>query len=709
MGATNRLAAEPSPYLRQHAANPVDWYPWGDEAQAAARSRQVPILLSVGYAACHWCHVMAHESFEDPAIAAVMNAHYVCVKVDREERPDLDAIYQTVCQMATGQGGWPLTVFLTPDLRPFYVGTYFPPRAGHGRPGFPDLLRALAGAWRDRRDEVLAVAAEWTQHLARHERTPLAAALPDGGHASPREGPEDALARLKAAVDPQFGGFGDAPKFPSAPALSLLLAGGAVLGDRQAIRLAELTLDRMAAGGVRDQLGGAFHRYAVDRAWRVPHFEKMLYDTALLVPVYLDAHVLTGADRHRRVAIAALDDLQRHLRDPAGGFASSLDADSAGGEGAYYTWTPQEVADELGAEDARVACAWLGIGGAGDLDGRSVPYQAETPERLAGRLGRDPDVLGERLEELGRRLSQARDRRPPPARDGKVLAGWNGLALTALCRAHQVAGRASDRTAAEEVATFCLERLRAPDGGLYRRYVDGAVGVDATLDDYAYLAQGLFDLYQTTYHTAWLAAAADLARQAIDRFFDDADGGFYLCGAARPDLIGRPRAQGDEATPAAQSVMVRTLLRLWPFTGDPRMRRTAERVLEASAAAACRHPHGLASLVEAGLWAAPGPVEVAVVAEPADLAQAAEWLSRSARLPLLLSVRTLATPDAAARPAPAITGDADRPVPAWQGRTAGRAGPAAFVCREGVCGPPLHEWQALQAALLQCIAVYKTA
>ncbi|MBX5475968.1 MAG: thioredoxin domain-containing protein [Clostridia bacterium] len=693
----NHLAREASPYLRQHAHNPVDWYPWGEEALRRARDEDKPILLSVGYAACHWCHVMAHESFEDPEIAAFMNDHFINVKVDREERPDLDAVYQTVCQMVTGQGGWPLTVFLTPELKPFFVGTYFPPRQRFGRPGFTDVLRTLAAAWREERAQIEAIAQRWVEALAEADRPHApAAGGTDGAGPVPAGQGDDGLNLLRSMADdllrifdPRHGGFGRAPKFPNPANLELFLLAAALTGDRRPLDAARFTLRKMAEGGVYDQLGGGFHRYAVDAAWQVPHFEKMLYDSALLVPVYLDAHRVTGDPLFARVARETLDFLLREMISPDGVFYSSIDADSDGGEGRFYVWTPDEVR-AAAPEDWELLCARYGVTPSGNFEGGStVLHVAASVDDLAARYGLTAEVVGKRLELGRRRLFEARERRPRPPRHEQALAGWNGLALSALAHGWQVLQDRRYLDAAERAAAVLRDRMRPRPDRLLRRFHNGQADVEGTLEDYAYVAHGLVDVYESTFDAAWLVAAAELARGMVDRFWDSTARAFYLTEAGTSDLIHRPTAALDAGMPAPQSVAVATLLRLHPLTGDERFRAVAEAALEAHAGAMRRQSWGMASLGAAWARAATGGTEVTVAAPEGDR-RAWGWWRQVWAAYLPARVLTWAPEDADAW-AWRLTGSPDRLPPAWAGRPALEGRPTAYVCRNFACSVPLTD------------------
>ncbi len=662
----NRLAQAASPYLRQHQDNPVDWYPWGEEARRRARELDRPLLLSVGYAACHWCHVMARESFSDRDIAAAVNAAFIPVKVDREEHPEIDAIYQFACQMATGQGGWPLTAFLTPDLAPFYVGTYYPPHSRLGHTGLFEITQALAAAWRDDRARVLAVAEDWRRAL-RGADTP---AIPSPGVDVDRTLVTVATGRLAEAVDPIHGGFGPAPKFPNAGALEAMLR----VGGRPAER-AVFTLRAMAAGGICDQLGGGFHRYSTDRAWLVPHFEKMLYDNALLPPLYLAAYQRTQDAELAQVATDTLDYLLRDLRSPEGAFYCAEDADSpdAGGsprEGAFYTWTPDEVAQALGdPELAETACQHFGIRPEGNFaQGLTVPHLHA--------MSLDP---GPRRATVRDCLLAARGRRPRPHRDEKVLAGWNGLAIGALARAGRVLDRPDYTEAAGRCAAFLGEALTTPDGGLLRRYHQGSAGIAGTLEDYAYLACGLVDLYEATLDARWLGWAVRIARGMLARFWDPAQATFFLTEARPAELVVRPREDVDSGTPSPQSWALDALTRLAPFSGETLWTDIVARVSARLQPLVTDHPRAVGSLLAVLDRVTADGLEV-VLAGP-NGPDSTAWMRQLAdrHLPNLCLSRV-------AGGVPGVEG-----VPAvWQGRAA--TVPTLWICRGQLCLPPATSW-----------------
>jgi hypothetical protein len=574
----NRLATETSPYLLQHASNPVEWYPWGEEALSRAREADLPILLSVGYAACHWCHVMAHESFEDPEVAALMNERFVNIKVDREERPDVDGVYMDAVVALTGHGGWPLTVFLTPAGEPFLGGTYFPPEPRHGMPSFPQVLTAVSDLWRERRSEVT----QRTEVLVGALREAAA------GAASAEPLTESllfaAVRRLAELRDPEWGGFGGAPKFPPASALELLLRRGEA-------ELAAPTLDGMAAGGMYDLVGGGFHRYSVDAHWLVPHFEKMLYDNALLVPVYLHAWQLAGTERYREVVEETVEYLLRELWLEGGGFASSQDADTDGVEGLTYTWAPGEGAPEELFEPFE--------------DGRFV---------LRGSL--DPDTRA--------RLLELRQARPQPGLDDKAIASWNGLALAALAEAGRRLGREDWLGRARELGEFLLGPLSDERGRLVRSVRDGRASGAAFLDDYANAAHGLYELHVATGELRWLEESRRLALLAIELFADDEHGGFYLAPSEGDQLVARRKDLFDHPVPSGNSMLAYVLLRLARIWGDDELERQAVGVLRLLGEALGRGPTEFAwSLNALDLYLAP-PRELAIVGPPAsEVARAA--------------------------------------------------------------------------------------
>jgi len=624
----NRLADETSPYLLQHADNPVDWYPWGEEALAQARAEDKPILLSIGYAACHWCHVMEHESFEDPATAAAMNERFVNVKVDREERPDLDAVYMEAVVTLSGHGGWPMTVFLTPEGEPFFGGTYYPPEPRHGLPSFRQVLEAIAEAWSERRGDVTRAASQLVESVQRSaEVGPSNEPLTDALTAT-------AVRGLGATFDPAFGGWGRAPKFPNAPALEFLLR-----RDEQAARaMVVKTLDAMAAGGMFDVLGGGFHRYSVDERWLVPHFEKMLYDNALLAPAYLHAWLVTGDERYREVGHATVEYMLRELLLPEGGFASAQDADTNGVEGLTFTWTADE----------------------------GVPAELLEPFEHGRSI-----LRGEVDEETRARLLQQREQRPKPLRDDKAIASWNGLALAALAEAARRLERPDWLEAARRLGDFLLGQLSDEDGRLRRSYRDGRTSGAGYLDDYANVAHGLLELHVASGELRWLREADRLARLAIDLFHDEVRGGFYLAPTGGEELVARTKQLDDHPLPSGNSMLAHVLLRLARIYGDDELERKAVSVLRLVRPMIEQAPSAFGwALVALDLYLSP-PHELAIAGPiDSDVARAAlePWRPRAV---------------VAVGPAE------DVPLLAGKGLVDGK--PAVYACERFACRAPVTD------------------
>src|SRR5919112_760373 len=538
----NRLAKETSPYLLQHKDNPVDWYPWGEEALKRAREEDKPVLLSVGYSACHWCHVMERESFEDDETARMMNEHFVNVKVDREERPDIDSIYMAAVQALTRHGGWPMTVFLTPDGAPFYGGTYFPPTPSRGMPSFQQLLLSIVEAYENRREEVLQNARAVSDYL----RASSAAVMPEA-EASGIELLDRAAGSLLSQLDRRFGGFGGAPKFPQAMNLEVLLRHHRT-GERSALDGVELTCRQMAQGGIYDQLGGGFSRYSVDAYWLVPHFEKMLYDNALLSRLYLETYQATGDAFYRRIAEETLDYVLRDMTSEEGGFYSAEDADSEGEEGKFYVWTLEELEAALDPDEASLAARYWDVTERGNFEGKNILHVARPPEAVADEFGLLPEELGPRIARIRAKLFAVREERVRPGRDEKILAAWNGLMLRSLALAARVTGREDYREAAKRNATFIVERLKV-DGRIHRSYKDGQARFNGYLEDYAMVADGLVALYEATFDLRWLAQAEELADAVLELFWEEAEGAFYDTPADHEELVTRPRDVYDNATP----------------------------------------------------------------------------------------------------------------------------------------------------------------
>jgi uncharacterized protein YyaL (SSP411 family)/aryl-alcohol dehydrogenase-like predicted oxidoreductase len=674
----NRLAQATSPYLLQHAHNPVDWYPWGEEALRRAHDEDKPILLSIGYSACHWCHVMERESFENEDTAALMNQHFVCVKVDREERPDLDDVYMAATMaLNQGQGGWPMTVFLTPEQQPFFAGTYFPPDDRYGRPGFPSLLQRIAERWEKDRDRIRTQGHEVVEHL----RTGASAA--PGGSLGAGD-LDRAAAQLAADFDERFGGFGRAPKFPPSGALLLLLRAHRRTGDARALEIARKTLDEMAKGGMYDHLAGGFHRYSVDERWLVPHFEKMLYDNALLARTYLEAHQATGDAFYARVAREILGYVRREMTAPEGGFYSATDADSEGEEGRFFVWTPDEVEAVLGAEDARVFCEYYDVDSRGNWEGHSILNTSRTGTAIAARVGVEPEELVQRVDAMRARLYEARQARVPPALDDKVLTAWNGLMISAFAEGHRVLGDAALLETANAAARFVLRALRRPDGALLRSYRAGAAGIDAFLEDHAYFGEALVDLYEAGGAEDLLHEALALG-EAIRRDFAADDGGFYSTAAHGEALVIRPREGHDGAVPSANAKAASLLARLAAHFGRDDLRQAAERALRAFGKAVARHPRAFCWTLMAAEFLMEGPVELAFVGAASET----ESLRRAIAARYLPNrVVGHVDPDA---------GPSSLPLLAGKTRASGRA--ALYVCRDFACQAPVTDAGAVDAAL----------
>ncbi len=607
----NRLANETSPYLLQHKDNPVDWYPWGEEALKKARDEDKPVLLSVGYSACHWCHVMERESFEDEETARMMNEHFVSIKVDREERPDIDSIYMSAVQALTKHGGWPMTVFMTPDGAPFYGGTYFPPVPAHGMPSFQQLLLTLADAYENRRDEVLQSAESVRDYL----KAATSAAIPQS-----TLGPEllDAAAKsLMSQIDRRFGGFGGAPKFPQTMNLEVLLRHYHRTGDRAALSGVEDTLRKMATGGIYDQLGGGFARYSVDERWLVPHFEKMLYDNALLARIYLETYQATGDEFYKRIAEETLDYVIRDMTSPEGGFYSAEDADSEGVEGKFYVWTPAEIEAALELEEAEIARRYWDVTEAGNFEGKNILNVPRPPEAVADEFGVSPDELWRRIESIRDKLLAVREERVRPGRDEKVLGAWNGLMLRSFALAARVLNRNDYRKVAEKNAGFLLEKLRS-DGRLRRSYKDGRARFNGYLEDYAMVADGLVALYEAGFEPRWLEEADSLCAAISELFWDESRSSFYDTPVDHEELVTRPRDVYDNAAPSGTSVAAEVLLKLALFLDRYDYRQRAESVLEDLSGGMEQLPGAFGRLLAALDFHLSRPREIAIVGEPGE-------------------------------------------------------------------------------------------
>jgi uncharacterized protein len=605
----NRLASEKSPYLLQHKDNPVDWYPWGEEAFAKAKAEEKPLFLSIGYSTCHWCHVMEHESFEKESVAEVLNRHFVSIKVDREERPDVDDIYMAAVQTMTGTGGWPLSLFLTPDRKPFYGGTYFPPDDRYGRPGFVTLLHAIAKAWTTRRRELESSAADLLAHLEEGAR-----ALPGTAPVGP-ETLEAAARSLASQFDARNGGFGGAPKFPPAMRLEFLIRHCLRSGEASAREMVETTLAKMAAGGLYDHVGGGFHRYSVDERWIVPHFEKMLYDNALLARVYLLAFRAFGNPDHARVARETLDYLLAEMTPESGGFFAAQDADSEGREGVFYVWNPKALEDAVGKGAAPIVAARFGVTEAGNFeDGQTVLSIAASVPDLALQFGRSEEETAALLEAARGRMYEARSRRVWPGRDEKLLTDWTSLAVSAFALAGRVLSEPRYERAARAAADRILRNCRR-DGVLFHREKDGSAGIPGFASDYANSIEALLDLYEATFEPDYFRAAVDLQKDLDSRFFDPA-GGYCLASEDHDGLLFRPREIFDGATPSSNSVSAMNLLRLFSFTGDERYRDRAEALFSLFSTALARAGTALPRLLCALDYRCGAAAEIVLAGEP---------------------------------------------------------------------------------------------
>ncbi|MFO7588224.1 MAG: thioredoxin domain-containing protein [Gemmatimonadota bacterium] len=690
----NRLAGEKSPYLLQHAGNPVDWHPWGEEAFARARREDRPIFLSIGYSTCHWCHVMERESFEDPETARILNAAFVCVKVDREERPDVDSVYMTVCQMMTGHGGWPLTIVMTPGLEPFFAATYVPRQSRGGRIGLVDLVPRIRSLWEERRGDVLRSAAGIREALTKATALPL-------GREPGLEEMEAAYRSLRARFDPLRGGFGSAPKFPSPHNLLFLLRHAERTGDAAAREMVDLTLRRMRAGGIFDQLGSGFHRYSTDSRWLLPHFEKMLYDQALIALACAEASAALGAPEHGRTAREILSYVLRDLRDPAGGLRSAEDADSEGEEGLFYVWTEEQLRRVLDEQDLALAASYFGVERAGNFadeatgrrTGANVLHVTGTPAEAAVRVGQEPGTAAARLSAIRGRLLEARAGRVRPALDDKVLTDWNGMAIAALARCGAILGEPAFVDAAGHAAEFVLDQLRTPDGALLHRWRDGVAAIPSFAEDHAFLVWGLLELHAADGRPAWLSRAVDVAAALLARFEDPVGGGFFRTSADAEVLLVREKESHDGAVPSANSIAAWCLLRIGRLTGDPAWEEAGRRTLRAMAGRLAEAPAAHTAL----LWGVdfvlgPGR-EIVVVGEPGDPGTEALLAPVRARF-LPRTVVLVRPPDGAPGAAEAV-----RLAPFTERMAPVEGRPAAYVCRDFACEAPTPDPGELAAAL----------
>jgi uncharacterized protein YyaL (SSP411 family) len=679
--STNRLIHETSPYLLQHAGNPVEWFPWCDEAFDLARRDGKPVLLSIGYSACHWCHVMAHESFEDEEIAKVMNAGFVNIKVDREERPDLDLIYQNAVQLFIQRGGgWPLTMFLTPDRVPFYGGTYFPPNDRFGLPGFPKLLSMLAESYRSRPDDIAKTTADVRRALV----------TPSQPSAATSKTAPDILERAVSALSRNFdtthGGFGGAPKFPSTPALGLMLRFARKTGDADLRSKVTYTLGKMAWGGIYDQLGGGFHRYSTDAHWLVPHFEKMLYDNAQLAPLYFNAYRASGQPFYRQIGEEILQDVLREMTAPEGGFYSTQDADTGGHEGVTYVWTPTEIRDLLDEAVGALVCQHYGVTDAGNFEGKNILHVSQPVETLAKASGKSPEEIAAQLAAARRTLLAARRTRPQPFRDEKVITSWNGLMIVAFVEGYNVTRNRHYLETAQRAAAFITNNL-CQNGRLLRTWKEGVAKLNAYLDDHAFFIEALCALYEATGDAAYLAQAGRLARVMIEQYADETDGGFFLTSSDHEALLVRDKPTYDQSIPSGNAGAALALLRLFYLTGEADYFNVAERALQFTAGAMEDHAFGCGNLIAATDFYLEGAVEVVLFAFPD---QAEEIFSRLHRCDLPNKVIHWVRPDR--------QDAANLPQPV-RGKAQIDGKPTVYLCRRGTCSPPMTEWDDIQKAL----------
>ncbi len=679
----NRLVHETSPYLLQHAYNPVDWYPWGKEALHRARALNKPILLSIGYSACHWCHVMERESFEDQRIASIMNEHFVCIKVDREERPDLDEIYmQATLALNQGQGGWPMTVFLTPEQQPIFAGTYFPPTDRWGRPGFATVLQKVAEFWRKDPEGLRQQANQLTERLADSKRVTAPMAVGDTEL-------ESAATEFAQDFDARHGGFGSAPKFPPATGLSFLLRCYHRTRDPHTLQMVRKTLDAMASGGLYDQIGGGFARYSTDERWLVPHFEKMLYDNALLTRTYLEAYQVMGVADYHLVATQTLDYIVREMTSPEGGFYSATDADSEGVEGKFFVWTPEEIRKAVPTdEDARRFCAYYDITPAGNWEHKSIPNRPRSVEEVAQSLDVTTEDLSSTIERLRPLVYETRRHRVPPGLDDKILTAWNGMMISAMAEGARVLGKSRYRQAAERAADFILSTLSRPDGGLMRTYRAGKAHLNAYLEDYAYLAEGLIDLYEAGGSERYLDAAVRLAERLLADFSDEERGGFFTTARDHESLILRSRESQDGAIPSGNAVAASVLARLSCHYGRDELREAAARAIRAHGREIARYPRAFTKSLSVVDLLLSGPVELALIGSPDEPGYEALRIEVNRRY---LPNRILAHqhPDGPGTRHPLLIG---------KGLVNGRA--ALYLCRNFACQAPITDSAAVTAALV---------
>lgn len=682
----NHLIHEKSPYLLQHAHNPVNWYPWGDRAFQKARETNKPVFLSIGYATCHWCHVMAHESFEDDTVARLLNQHFVSIKVDREERPDIDKIYMSVCQAMTGHGGWPLSVFITPEGKPFFSGTYFPKSSRMGMPGFVDVLEKIHQIWTQDPARILESADQITQAIQPNEEAAPSDISPD------MKALENGYGQLHQAFDSKWGGFGGAPKFPTPHNLTFLLRWHIHDPASHALEMAEQTLTAMRRGGMFDQIGFGFHRYSVDEKWLVPHFEKMLYDQALLAMAYVEARLLTRNAAFETVAREIFTYVLRDMTDPAGGFYSAEDADSEGVEGRFYVWTPGEVKHVLGDDVGDLYCRFYDISEGGNFeDGQSIPHISRTLEAFSRHEGMDADVLRGLMEDARAKLFEARAKRVHPLKDDKVLTSWNGLMIAALAKASAAFGESRYHEAATRAARFILTHLRDESGRLLRRYRKGEPAHPAYLDDYAFMIWGLIELYEATFDPDHLDQALSLNEEMVRLFWDEAHGGFHFTGEGNEALITRSKEIYDGATPSGNSIAALNLLRLGRMTGDVALEIRAEQLIQAFWGQVVKQPMAYTQFLSAVDFLLGPTQEIVISGDPNG--ETTHRMIQTVRKPFFPNKVVLCRPNGE-------SGDrisALAPYVEKMGPVDGNS--ATYVCEKFACRAPITDVQQLKETL----------
>ncbi|MHC1730189.1 MAG: thioredoxin domain-containing protein [Syntrophobacteraceae bacterium] len=682
---SNRLAGEKSPYLLQHAENPVDWYPWGEEAFRKARSEDKPIFLSIGYSTCHWCHVMEHESFEDNEVASLLNDRFVSIKVDREERPDIDQVYMTVCQATTGSGGWPLSVFIGPGGEPFFAGTYFPKRGRLGMPGFMEIAGRIADLWRDGRPQLSRISEEITKAI---QPKPLQGEQRVLG----REALERAYRQLGRSFDPVWGGFGSAPKFPTPHNLSFLMRWHRREPQSNALEMVEKTLSAMRAGGIFDQIGFGFHRYSVDEKWLVPHFEKMLYDQALLALAYTDAFLITGNPDYSRVVNEIFEYVIREMRSPEGGFYCAEDADSEGKEGVFYTWNPEQVSKIIGKDAGEVFCRVYGISPQGNFEeGMSIAHLPRSIGDVSRELGMGIQELNALIEDSRKRLFSEREKRVHPHKDDKILVSWNGLMIAALARGAQALGDASYASIAREAADFILRTMKSGAGRLHRRYRQGEVANPGYADDYAFLIWGLLELYETVFKVKYLGEAVRLQEQMSELFGDSSEGGFFFTGRDSEEMLVAEKVIYDGAMPSSNSVAALNLLRLGRMTGNPGFEEQADLLMKSFSGQVSQLPPAYTHYMQA-LDFVHGPAREIVIAGDCSSSLTREMIRKVHRLYLPHRVLLVKEKGPAGKELAGIA-------PYTEGLALGEDGPVAYLCENFSCRSPLTDASELETFL----------